>query len=127
LRTGCRSVERRGGKVYVYYIHYDSKTKWKCYVGPKEGYTHAEDLHRLSLDNIEDVDYVEVAVNSINAYLRKVALNGGDKARKEAVRKLEKLIKYLQLRADELRKEVRSESIDSSVDLEELFSKLVLY
>ncbi|MEM2169925.1 MAG: hypothetical protein QXE63_03435 [Zestosphaera sp.] len=79
------------------------------------------------MNNIEDVDCIEVAANSINAYIRKVALNGGDEARKEAVRKLEELIKYLQLKADELRREVRSESIDSSVDLEELFSKLVLY
>ncbi|MEM1694593.1 MAG: hypothetical protein QW456_10320 [Ignisphaera sp.] len=68
---GTRSVEKRNGRFYVYYVHYDSKSGKlrKCYIGPVEGYRYVEKLHSLALDNLEDVDYIAVALNALNCFV----------------------------------------------------------
>ncbi|MEM4924880.1 MAG: hypothetical protein QXV81_09470 [Ignisphaera sp.] len=103
LSVGYRSVERRGGRYYVYYIHYDpvSKSRRRCYIGPVEGYSHAEHMHMLDLDNLESVDYLQVALNAVNAYVRRARRSG----RREAVERLGKLVEYIQQKIGELKME----------------------
>ncbi|MEM4554216.1 MAG: hypothetical protein QXI86_08340 [Ignisphaera sp.] len=100
---GYVSVERRGGRYYIYYIHYDpvSKSRRRCYVGPVEGYRHAEHIHMLDLDNLADVDYLQVALNAINAYVLRARRFG----RREAVERLGKLVEYIQQKIGELKME----------------------
>ncbi|MEM4976514.1 MAG: hypothetical protein QXT64_04235 [Desulfurococcaceae archaeon] len=102
---GYRSVERRGGRYYVYYIHYDpvSKSRRRCYIGPVEGYNHAEHIHMLDLDNLESVDYLKIALNAVNAYVRRARRS--EEARREAVERLSKLVEYIQQKIGELKME----------------------
>jgi len=77
-RSGSRVVREIGGRRYVYYRHYNPETKGVsyCYVGPADGYVRVEALHDLELTNIEDQDYVEIAINS----LLKAVRRAGDKS-----------------------------------------------
>ncbi|MEM4535545.1 MAG: putative integrase [Nanopusillaceae archaeon] len=94
--VGYRSVEKRAGRYYVYYIHRDPKTGRvrKCYVGPTVVYDYVEKLHALGLSNIEEVDYVAVARRAVELYVDR-ALKGKDSERKQVAEKLEELIEFI--------------------------------
>ncbi|MEM1606443.1 MAG: putative integrase [Fervidicoccaceae archaeon] len=92
--VGYRSVEKRGGRYYVYYIHRDNASGRvrKCYVGPVVEYDHAEKLHTLGLSNIEKIDYIAVARRAVELYVSR-SLKSSERAR--AVEELEKLVKFI--------------------------------
>ncbi|MEM4554190.1 MAG: putative integrase [Ignisphaera sp.] len=94
---GYRSVEKRAGRYYVYYIHRDNASGRvrKCYVGPIEGYNHVEKIHSLNLDNLEDVDYIEVARRAIEFYVDRALKRKNREEEQYAVRELEKLIEFI--------------------------------
>ena len=97
---GYRSVERRHSRYYVYFIHVDPDTKKmrKCYVGPADGYDYVERMHSLNLDNLDDVDYYDVALNAIAKYILKAEkeIEERQHLREEHLRKVKRLIEILE-------------------------------
>ncbi|MEM4976044.1 MAG: hypothetical protein QXT64_01825 [Desulfurococcaceae archaeon] len=104
--TGYRSVEKRGNRKYIYYIHKFGEKRRKCYIGPIDGYNHAEKLHSLDLDNLESVDYIEVASNAIHGFARKFSLlKTFDERRAELARfglLVEKVLRFYSMLEKEL-------------------------
>jgi len=66
-QLGNRFVREIYGRKYVYYRHYNPETQRVryCYIGPADRYIHAEKKHELKLTNIEQQDYIDVAILSI--------------------------------------------------------------
>ncbi|MEM3982545.1 MAG: hypothetical protein QXM71_07505 [Thermofilum sp.] len=95
---GYRSVEKRGGREYVYYIHTSKSGSRKCYIGPMGRYTYVEHMHVLSLQNIESVDYYEVALNALRNYVRRVEkeMEKRPQLRNELISKIDRLIEILE-------------------------------
>ncbi|MEM4020314.1 MAG: hypothetical protein QXG57_08820 [Thermofilaceae archaeon] len=106
---GYRSVEKRGGRHYVYYVHYTPKTKKvrKCYVGPAARYEYVEHMHSLDLDNLESVDYFAVAMNALKNYVRRVEKEAEERPqlKGELLSKVERLIAVLERLREELLEE----------------------
>jgi len=77
-RSGSRVVREIGGRRYVYYRHYSPETKGVtyCYVGPADGYVRVECMHNLDLTNVEEQDYVEIAINSLLKAFKKLSRDG---------------------------------------------------
>ena len=119
---GYRRVEPRGGKYrreYVFMVHEtregDKRSIKKCYLGPLEGYIHAERLHSLQLTNLAEQDYLEVIMRAVEKYVERVrstsAKCGEEKARAlllEASKKLVRFSKALAKIAEELRGEAEA-------------------
>ncbi|MEM4964523.1 MAG: hypothetical protein QXT13_10305 [Pyrobaculum sp.] len=61
---GYRVIERRGGRLYVYYKH--PELKKSCYVGPVAEYEYVERFYELELTNIERRNYSELAKRAIS-------------------------------------------------------------
>jgi len=95
---GYKTVKIIRGNPYIYYIHKDSKTgriSRTCYIGPAEGYKHAEDKLQLGLTNTEEVDYLEVAARALVRHaLERAKLSNLDldRAIREAVKDLEAIL-----------------------------------
>lgn len=104
-QIGYRYVERRGGRKYVYYAHYDpgSGRVRKCYVGPADVYDHAEKLHALGLSNIENVDYIALARRAVELYVSKCLAGRNSSVRARAVEELEKLAMFIREKLELLR------------------------
>ncbi|MEM3399201.1 MAG: putative integrase [Nitrososphaerota archaeon] len=106
-KEGYRSVEKRSGRYYVYYIHrnpLNGKIR-KCYVGPADLYEHVEILHSLGLKNIESIDYLEVAKRAVELYIERSlnGKNGGGKSR--ALGGLRSLLYFIKREIERLEKE----------------------
>lgn len=103
---GYRSVERRHNRYYVYFIHVDPDTKKmrKCYAGPADGYDYVERMHSLNLDNLDDVDYYDVALNAITKYILRAEKEVSERQhlREEHLRKLKRLIEILLIASSRL-------------------------
>jgi hypothetical protein len=67
--TGYLDKRKIGNRVYIYVIHVERaegrRKVRRCYVGPEEGYVHAEQVHNIGLTNIMDQDYVLTAILSL--------------------------------------------------------------
>jgi hypothetical protein len=66
---GYISVKNVNGKPY-YYVRHEvragrSRKVRYCYIGPVEGYQHAESIHRLMLTNILEQDYLMTALAAV--------------------------------------------------------------
>ena len=57
------------GRTYLRVVHGRGKQRRRCYVGPAEGYEHAEVHLALGLTNRLDVRYEEVAVSALEHFL----------------------------------------------------------
>jgi len=96
--TGYRTVKVIRGNPYIYYIHKDSKSgriARTCYIGPAEGYKHAEDKLQLGLTNTEEVDYLEVAARALVRHALKRAKHSNldlDTALREAMEDLKAVL-----------------------------------
>jgi len=103
-----------GGKRYLYVVHGYGKNKTKCYIGPVDGYDHAEFMLALGLTNIHDVDYLIVAENALIRFINEMSLKrmGGNQGRAEALEKVKVAEKKLQVYLEEitkLRKDIEKE------------------
>jgi len=65
------SRKKRGNRVYLYAVHYLGKGKREeCYLGPADGYIHAETINPLGLTNAYNQErYVEYVRRIIDNYL----------------------------------------------------------
>lgn len=66
---GTRLIDRRGDREYIYYIHYVDGRRTKHYIGPADGYIHAERILEIGLTNIEDMNFAELIVNAVRRYV----------------------------------------------------------
>ncbi len=101
---------RRNKRVYLYVHHYQKgKLIQKCYIGPEEYYVHTEHILKLSLTNLNDLDFLEVAKDSINRYISKIEIEKIEKERKikEAIAKLEDFKKFIDDCINELKIRVK--------------------
>ncbi|MEM2863361.1 MAG: hypothetical protein QXW20_07625 [Ignisphaera sp.] len=112
---GTRSVEKRNGRFYVYYVHYVGKSGKlrKCYIGPVEGYRYVEKLHSLALDNLEDVDYIAVALNALHCFANMFMRLRDNSMKKEMVERfalfLENAVKMYEMLKNELDDEKKTD------------------
>lgn len=112
-RFGYRSIEKRGNRRYIYYIHRDDAgRRSKCYVGPVGGYSYAERLHMLDLDNLADVDYLQVALNAVDGFARRFGAMRSAEMRREAVERFGKLVEKVSRLYEVFRKDVENRSVD---------------
>jgi hypothetical protein len=62
------------GRTYLRVVHGRGKNRRRCYVGPAEGYEHAEAQLGLGLTNRIDVRYEEVALSAVEHFLLEAQL-----------------------------------------------------
>lgn len=103
-----------GGKRYLYVVHGHGKNRTKCYIGPVDGYDHAELLLALGLTNIHDIDYLIVIENALIRFINEMSLKRmkDEGGRTEALEKLKAAEKKLQVYLEEitkLRKDIEKE------------------
>lgn len=84
---GSISVEKRGSRRYLYYVHVSDGRRVKHYVGPADSYVHAERMHELALTNIRDTDYFEVVMRAMSRYVRYYLRKHSDDSDQELVRR----------------------------------------
>jgi len=111
---GYTEVYNIGGKRYLYVVHGYGKKRTKCYIGPVDGYDHAEFLLALGLTNIHDVDYLIVTENALIRFINEMSLKRmkDNEGRAEALEKLKVAEKKLQTYLEEiakLKKEIEKE------------------
>jgi hypothetical protein len=68
-RQGYTEIHNVAGKKYLYVVHREGKKRTKCYIGPVEGYDHADRLLTLGLTNIQEIDYLEVSINALLRFI----------------------------------------------------------
>lgn len=112
--SGTRSVEKRGGRLYIYYVHHAGNRKRKCYVGPLGGYALVERIHTLELDNLESVDYFLVALNALRNYVRRARKEAEERPqmKNELLAKVSRLMDILERLREELLGETGSREVD---------------
>jgi len=108
---GYETRERRGGRYYIFVVHrvrVGRQTKVrKCYIGPAEGYEHAEQLHGLGLTNVAEQDYLEVAREALERYVARIlegasSLLGVPRTEEELRKVEEEIARRLEEKAREL-------------------------
>ncbi|MEM4952206.1 MAG: hypothetical protein QXV81_08100 [Ignisphaera sp.] len=106
---GYRSVERRHNRYYIYFIHIDTSTKKirKCYIGPADGYDYVERIHALNLDNLDNINYYDVALNALIKYILKAEkeIEERQHLREEHLRKIRHLMEILEKAIERLAKQ----------------------
>jgi hypothetical protein len=115
---GYTETHSVAGRRYLYIVHGTGKKRRKCYIGPVEEYVHADMLLTLGLRNIQDIDYLEVALNALErliAHVSELRLEQGGKM--EALEKLKIAEKRLTEYIEEIEK-LRGE-IEEEVEKEE--------
>jgi len=93
-------------RAYLRVVHGRGKQRRKCYVGPAEGYEHAEVHLALGLTNRLDVRYEEVAVSAIEHFLLEALLarSKGEAELAEALERVRRLRSLLEERLGELQR-----------------------
>jgi len=88
-----------GGRRYLRVRH---GKKSICYLGPADGYAHAELLLALGLTNVRDVDYAQVAESAVYRFIQEVRLRRFSEPTKSLIDKVDTLRRTLQHLVKEL-------------------------
>lgn len=95
---GKLDLFKRGGREYLRVVH----GRRHCYIGPREGYVHVEELHQktyaqpLDLTNLLDANPLDIAVNSLELFLKVVSRKRVDTSEvEEKLREIERIIKEI--------------------------------
>jgi len=80
---------------YLYIDHGGGKHRKLCYIGPVEGYVHAETLHELGLTNILEQDYIDVSIQSIIKAAERLSKESRKSIEESEEIVLRRLFKYL--------------------------------
>ena len=88
-----------GGRRYLRVRH---GKKSICYLGPADGYAHAELLLALGLTNVRDVDYAQVAESAVYRFIQEVRLRRFSEPTKSLLDKVDTLRRTLQHLIEEL-------------------------
>ena len=94
------------GRAYLRVVHGRGKNRRRCYVGPAEGYEHAEVHLALGLTNRMDVRYDEVAVSALDHFLIEAMLarTKSEAELAEALERARRLRSLLEERLGELQR-----------------------
>jgi hypothetical protein len=119
---GSLKVFKVADRLYLRVDHGSSKKRTYCYLGPADEYIHADWLLALGLTNLNDVDFLEIALNALErlkAGIERLRFEQGGK--REALEKLKiaenKLTEYIE-EIENLRKELEEE-LKEEEELEE--------
>jgi hypothetical protein len=91
--TGSLESYVSGGRRYLRVRH---GKKSICYLGPADGYAHAELLLALGLTNVRDVDYAFVAESAVYRFIQEVRLRRFSEPTRSLLDKVETLMRTLQ-------------------------------
>ncbi len=90
-QEGYQEIRRVNERTYLYIVHSGPKgKKIRHYIGPTEGYHHAEIFLSLGLTAFHQVSYIDIARRSIKKYAEKC------KDRSKCIAELRQLREYIE-------------------------------
>jgi hypothetical protein len=105
------------GRSYLYVRHEVRASRSRkiryCYIGPSEGYVHADSLHQLELTNILEQDYLLTAIAAVEKAVLQImkSVEKSGKASeefKQRIRVARERVLEVYRKLEEIEKELRS-------------------
>mgnify|MGYP001772529325 CR=1 FL=1 len=103
------TTRRRGNRYYVYAVHKVGKSRYECYLGPAEGYVHADLFNPIGLKGAIDNDRFNEYLARLLYYVDNISFDKG-------LEILDRVLELLMEKADKEERERLMETLKAWIE-----------